>query len=241
MLRTRFFFSVILAFLQLVPWTITSSLAQPQDWHLKKTRGTLKVVDLFTPSGSVLMNYAEGLVSLDRDNNWVPCLAEDWRWIDERTIEFALRRGVTFQNGEEFNAEAVRINWEQYKQMDCPRPMPFLVLPDATVLEIVDEHRVRFIFPEPEGLAYVRVRWFLQFAPAFFASHTFAEKGWGYLPGPGPWGTGPFQMVAGSALLSRPSDRIVLEAHKGYWDRQYPKLEKVIFENTLVGNRDEAL
>jgi peptide/nickel transport system substrate-binding protein len=56
-------------------------------------------------------------VTLDKDNNRVPCLAEGWRWIDERTIEFKLRRGVSFQNGEKFNAEAVRINWEAYKEL----------------------------------------------------------------------------------------------------------------------------
>ena len=61
-------------------------------------------------------NYAEGLVTLDKDNNFVPCLAEGWRWIDERTIEFRLRQGVSFHNGETFNAEAVRINWEAYKK-----------------------------------------------------------------------------------------------------------------------------
>ena len=41
------------------------------------------------------------MVMLDRDNNLKPCLAEDLRWIDERTIEFKLRK-ATFHNGEEF-------------------------------------------------------------------------------------------------------------------------------------------
>ncbi len=68
-----------------------------------------------------MFNYAEGLVALDKDNNWIPCLAKDWRWIDDRTIEFKLRKDVTFQNGEEFNAEAVRVNWEAYRELECPR------------------------------------------------------------------------------------------------------------------------
>ena len=46
----------------------------------------------------------------DKDNNWAPCLAEDWRWLNERTIEFQLREGVKFHNGESFNAEALRVN-----------------------------------------------------------------------------------------------------------------------------------
>ena len=47
----------------------------------------------------------------------IPCLAESWKWIDEQTIEFRLRRGVTFQDGEKFDAEAVKINWEAYKEL----------------------------------------------------------------------------------------------------------------------------
>ena len=45
------------------------------------------------------------LVTTDKDNNWVPCLAKDWRWIDDKTIEFKLREDIRFHNGEKFNAE----------------------------------------------------------------------------------------------------------------------------------------
>ena len=56
-------------------------------------RGTLWVVDLWMVAGSVQANYAEGLVILDKDNNRVPCLAKEWKWINDRTIEFRLRHG----------------------------------------------------------------------------------------------------------------------------------------------------
>ena len=73
----------------------------------------------------------------------MPCLAEDWRWINERTLEFALRQGVTFHNGEKFNAESVKKNWGEYKRLKSTRPMRFLNLPETTVLETVDEYTVR--------------------------------------------------------------------------------------------------
>ena len=57
-------------------------------------RGTLRVVELFNEKVSVTMNYAEGLVMLDKDNNIVPCLAEGWKWIDDRTIEFRQRQDI---------------------------------------------------------------------------------------------------------------------------------------------------
>ena len=157
-------------------------------------RGTLRVVDLWNVPPSVMMNYAEGLVTLDKDNNFVPCLAEGWRWIDERTIEFRLRRGVSFHNGETFNAEVVRINWEAYKMLKTPW-FPFLTIPDGTVLEIVNEYTVRFTFPEPDGLALVKFSYFVQMAPAFFGGHKFGERNWGNPSEAGPWGTGPFKFI----------------------------------------------
>jgi peptide/nickel transport system substrate-binding protein len=182
-------------------------------------------------------------VTLDRDNNFVPCLAEGWKWIDERTIEFGLRRGVSFHNGETFNAEVVRINWEAYEMLETPIFYPYLAIVDGTVFEIVNEYTVRFTFPEPDGLAFVRLRWFSQFAPAFFVGHKFGERGWGYLSEPGPWGTGPFKFVEGNMARGKLSDRVVLEAYEGYWDPRYPKVKTVIFDNTFlkVKDREEAM
>ena len=242
MKRTIFFPLAILAFIQFSLGIALSPPSLAQEWEVQvKPRGTLKVVDLFIPSASTMFNYAEGLVTLDKDNNWIPCLAKDWRWIDDRTIEFKLRKDVTFQNGEEFNAEAVRVNWEAYKKLECPRAQPFLVFPDETVLETIDEYLVRFTFPEPDALAFVKFAYFFMAAPSFFAQHEFGENGWGYFKEPGPWGTGPFRLVEGGISFARPSDRIVLEAYRNYCDPRYPRVERVIFDNTLIGNRKEAM
>ena len=37
----------------------------------------------------------------------VPGLAESWKRIDERTVEFSLRKGVRFHNGDEMTADDV--------------------------------------------------------------------------------------------------------------------------------------
>lgn len=49
----------------------------------------------------------ETLVKVDFDGNLVPNLAESWKQVDDTTWEFTLRSGVTFTNGEPFNAAAV--------------------------------------------------------------------------------------------------------------------------------------
>ena len=240
----RIIFSSLVV-LALIPFSLgiflsPSSLAQ--EWAIRgKLQGTLKVVDLFMPSTSVQMNYSDSLVGLDKDNNWVPGLAEDWRWLNDRTIEFKLRRGVTFHNGEKFNAEAVRVNWEEYRKMGNPMRFKGYMLPDETLLEAIDEYTVRFTLPEPYGIAFVKFWHFRQFAPLFFAEHMFDEMNWGFLPEPGPWGIGPFRLVEGGVHYAKPSDLVILEAYEGYWDRRYPKIKRAIFDNRLIGDRKEAM
>ena len=77
-----------------------------QDWKVRgKQQGTLKVVDLWFPEVSVNVMYYDSLINRDKDNSFVPGLAIDWRWVNDRTIEFKLRKGVVFHNAEEFNAD----------------------------------------------------------------------------------------------------------------------------------------
>ena len=217
--------------------TLTSaSLAQER----VTPRGTLKVVELGDCARAIRTNYAEGLVTLNTDSNFVPCLAESWKWINERIIEFKLRQKVSFHNGEKFNAEGVRINWETYKAMKIPA-WGFMTIPDETAFEIVYEYAVRFIFPEPDGMALVKFVQFVQVAPAFLDKRKFNEGYWGYFPEAGPWGTGPFQLVeGGGTTIGKLSDRVVLEAYDKYWDPQYPKVKTVIFDNVLMKDGEEA-
>ena len=52
----------------------------------------------------------ENLVDFD-NGEIVPGLAESWEYNDDQTeLTFHLRQGVTFHNGEPFNAEAVKTN-----------------------------------------------------------------------------------------------------------------------------------
>jgi peptide/nickel transport system substrate-binding protein len=188
-----------------------------------RPRGTIKVVDLHLPSTSISKNYAEGLVTLDRDNNYVPCLAEDLRFIDDRTVEFRLRKGVRFHNGAEFNADTLKVNWDEYRMMQSPNTFQFLNLQKDARLKVIDEFTVQFTFPRPEGLAFPKFAFFFQIAPTFFTKNKFDEKNWGFFKESAPWGTGPFKLIEGSFHFGKLSDRVVLEANENYWDRRYPK------------------
>ncbi|MFU8778502.1 MAG: ABC transporter substrate-binding protein, partial [Roseovarius sp.] len=50
----------------------------------------------------------DGLVYRDPiTNEFSGNLATSWEWVDDVTLEFKLREGVTFHNGEAFNADDV--------------------------------------------------------------------------------------------------------------------------------------
>ncbi len=214
------------------------SMAEDQDNRVAP-RGTLRVVDSWQAESSACANYAEGLVALDKDNHYIPSLAKSWNWIDNRTIEFKLRRGVFFQNDEPFNSKAVEINWSAFKALHVPHA-PFLNFFKETKFEVIDDFTVRFSFPETDGMALAKFRVFFQIAPAFFRDHKFEETNWGSLSEAGPWGTGPFEVVEGK-FQDKLSDRILLKANANYWDKRYPKVKTIIFDNTLIADLEAAV
>src|SRR5207244_746323 len=52
---------------------------------------------------SIMKMLFDHLIERDFDGRLVPGLAESWSIVDEQTIEFKLRQGVTFHNGEPFD------------------------------------------------------------------------------------------------------------------------------------------
>ncbi|MCY4005500.1 MAG: ABC transporter substrate-binding protein [Rhodobacteraceae bacterium] len=62
-----------------------------------------------TREGVILSRHVwDGLLHRDQaTGEYVGNLATSWAWIDDTTLEFTLREGVTFHNGEPFNADDV--------------------------------------------------------------------------------------------------------------------------------------
>ena len=89
----------------------------------------------------------ENLVNFD-NGEIVPGLAESWEYNDDQTeLTFHLRQGVTFHNGEPFNAEAVKTNLE-HKQSN-PSFYTLKGITDITEMEIVDDYTITFHYDHP--------------------------------------------------------------------------------------------
>ncbi len=63
----------------------------------------------------VMRNVLEHLLYRSSEGEARPALATEWTWVDETTIDFTLREGVTFHNGEAFDADDVVYTVKQVK------------------------------------------------------------------------------------------------------------------------------
>lgn len=139
-------------------------------------QGELRIVDKSPANWQyITLNTFEHLVEFQKDGTLVPRLATGWRWLDDRTLEMALRQGVTFHNGEVFDAEIVKLNWDENVRLKQPfRFGRFVNFKPGSRLEIRDAHTVQFHFPEPDGAALVRLS-ILHMGNRQF----YTELGWG--------------------------------------------------------------
>ena len=139
-------------------------------------RGEIRVVDKSPNNWMYLtLHVFEHLVEMDKNGTLVPRLATSWRWLDDRTLEFKLRQGVKFQNGHKFDAEIVKLNWEENTKRRQPHILgQYMNFKPGSKLAIVDPQTIRLSFPEPDGGALVKI------AVMHIANRQFyREVGWG--------------------------------------------------------------
>jgi ABC-type transport system substrate-binding protein len=212
------------------------------------SRGELRIVDKRVTNRLSVQDHAiERLVGVDYEKGTlVPRLASGWRWRDDRTLEVTLRQGVTFHNGEVLDAEIVRLNWEafnDYREFYGPH-LVWRAFPQGTRLEILAPHALQFVLPAPDPAAVLKLMSIPIVNRQFFryldqqAQELQQRRGnilLGTLRTPGPWGTGPYQVVAGTSQTDMQTDQIVLEAYPGYWDKtRLPQVQRLVFDHTLT-------
>jgi ABC-type transport system substrate-binding protein len=134
-------------------------------------RGELRIVDTHPGNwASVTLHVFEHLLELDKDGKLVPRLATSWQWRNDRTLDVTLRQGITFQNGEVFDAEIVKLNWEENTRLGQPHISgAFMNFTPGSRLEILDAQTVRFIFPEPDGAALAKLSACISATASFIA------------------------------------------------------------------------
>jgi peptide/nickel transport system substrate-binding protein len=143
-------------------------------------RGELRIVDKNPQNWAfIAFNVFEHLMEYDANGTMVPRLATQWRWLNDRTLEVTLRQGVTFHNGEVFDAEIVKLNWHENLRVQQPHESgTHMNFKTGSRLEIIDPYTVRFAFPEPDGGALVKLSYLHMGNRQFYRELGWGEKSW---------------------------------------------------------------
>jgi peptide/nickel transport system substrate-binding protein len=158
------------------------------------------------------------LIDIDPDLNYVPMLATQWSWsADRRALTLKLRPGVVFQDGEAFDADAVKWNIERYQT--SPRSKRISQLKPITGVTVVDKLTVRFELAAP----YAPLLMLLADRPGMMMAPHATEAAGDNVTAH-PVCAGPYQFVSQVA-----QDKIVLKRNPTYWDQSKVLLDEVQF------------
>ncbi len=169
-----------------------------------------------TYSGAIERAICQGLLGFDKNMNIIPLLAESYTYNSNATLfTFKLRKGITFQDGAPFNAQAVKVNIDRLMTGKYVRSS---LMNPVKELKIIDDYTVQFILKQPFGaflnaLAHPGA---LMLSPAALAKY-------GDGIGSHPVGTGPFEFsewVSGSYVL--------IKKNPNYW-RGNVKVDSIKF------------
>jgi peptide/nickel transport system substrate-binding protein len=206
---------------QLVPLH-TMPLAYAQQ---PKRGGTIKIgsfanIDTLDPHNTTIIvataihnNIYNGILKITYDGKqvrFVPDLATEWEVVGDRVHVFRFRQGVTFHNGEPFDASVVKWNLERVKDVK-QAPIHAWKLKLIEKIDLLDAHTMRLTFEKP--YPFLRVALTGSTGRAGTIVSPKAVEQWGKDYGRHPVGTGPFKFVEW-----KEADFIQLERNPHYFE-----------------------
>ena len=166
----------------------------------------------------VFASLCDKLFDIDEKLGIVPQLATGYEWSkDGKALTLKLRQGVSFHDGEKFDAAAVKYNIERHKTIPGSNRRGELA-PVASV-DVVDPATVRLNLSAPFSplIAQLTDRAGMMVSPK--AAQAAGDKF-----GSHPVCSGPFKFVE-----RVPQDRIVLERYPNYWNKDAIHFDKVVY------------
>jgi len=166
----------------------------------------------------VFAGLCDKLLDLDEKLNIVPQLATSYEWSgDNKTLTLKLRSGVTFHDGEKFDAAAVKFNLERHKNLQGSNRRGELA--PVSSVEVADPSTVRIHLTAPFAplLAVLTDRAGMMVSPK--AAQAAGEKF-----GSHPVCSGPFRFVERVA-----QDRIALERYDNYWNKAAIHFQRIVY------------
>jgi len=175
----------------------------------------------------ITSNVLSGLTHINPDLVAEGDLALDWE-VDADGTEyvFNLREGVTFHNGDPFNADDVLFTYERSK--DPEKSIHSRVLNNVASLEKLGDYKVKFTLKAPQASFLVKT-----LERSSGRAMTIVSRGALESMGPSdyglmPVGTGPFKVTEHKLGQS-----ITLERFENFYDPERPKVDKVVITPIL--------
>jgi glutathione transport system substrate-binding protein len=185
-----------------------------------------------TLSQAMAKSFYEGLFGFDKDMKLIPVLADSYAVSKDGLVyTIKLRKGIKFQDGTDFDAEAVKVNFDRVTNPENHLKRYGLYSIIAKT-EAVDAHTARVTLKEPfsafiNDLAHPSG---VMISPA--ALQKWGSKGIAFHP----VGTGPFKFVEW-----KQPDYLKVAKFDGYWRKGYPKVDSITWRSVVDNNSRAAL
>ncbi len=167
----------------------------------------------------VFASLCDKLFDISTDLKPVPQLATSYKWVDDnKGLVITLRQGVTFQDGEPMNAEAVKYSLNRHLTMQGSTRKGEIA--SIQSIDVVDDHTVKLTLSAPFSplVAALMDRAGMIVSPK--AAEALKDKF-----GTAPVCAGPYKFVERVA-----QDRIVVQKFDKYWDKDKIHVDKIVFQ-----------
>lgn len=225
-MKINFLFKIVLIFLSIYQLSIAQTYNQNHiDFYTPRIG--MPNLDPHSVQGDLELhlnpNIFEGLYKIDPSNGSLkPALATSFKWIDDKTIEFNLRKNVTFHNGENFDAYSVKFSFERMAQVIEGFNWIKAIIPQYEEVEVLDSHKIRIHFKSHNSIFLISSRFFIILPPKYIKKYgiEYFKKN--------PIGTGAFYV---DNILYKKNNikQIQLKAYENYWKKGFPKLSSLSF------------
>ncbi|MEA2593988.1 MAG: peptide/nickel transport system substrate-binding protein [Thermomicrobiales bacterium] len=172
---------------------------------------------LTTEAFRIVEQLYSSLVSLDKDMNIVPDVAEEWTINDDATqFDFKIRKGIMFHHGRELEAADV-----EYTARRLADGSPYeYIFRDLDQITVPDKSTITFTFKRSAAhfLAAMSPRW-----TGIVAKEIVEKAGLDGMKTSAS-GSGPFKLVEWNPL-----QQVVVERNESYWEPGLPYLDQIIW------------
>jgi len=163
----------------------------------------------------------ESFIEWDQSLNERPALAESYKIVDKKTVDFTLRKGVKFHNGKELTAADAKYSFELMENPPSPGSAVVKLTNYAAVegTEVRSKYVLRVKLKNSDARLFGHLAWnrYTPMVPeGLYQQVNVGREG---------IGTGPFRL-----LEFQPNSHVEYTRHQRYWKKERPYLDALSFK-----------